>query len=227
MSQYPMEFQQSYGTMIIELQKPTRAMARSPVELWFDGHRVAVVYERYATISNEAMAQWSETCSSLCEMWRVFQWSYGTMIINFRWLEDSYCTMKFILKYKLSLMNTILFATHLVQLNLPDGNSTKPKSLPSPNRNSTLQSQIHFLRQTYRNRPLEPYRQFYPRCRPFHCKLVSTGHMTSGVLPYLTDNHYSESSRCCSASRAANFSFILPRLSLHAGNAVGFGRPIR
>jgi len=70
------------------------------------------------------------------------------MIINFRWLEDSYCTMKFILKYKLSLMNTILFATHLVQLNLPDGNSTKPKSLPSPNRNSTLQMQIHFLCKT-------------------------------------------------------------------------------
>jgi len=32
--------------------------------------------------------------------------------------------------------------------------------------------------------------------------------MTSGILPYLTDNHYSESSGSCSASRAANFSFI-------------------
>jgi len=150
------------------------------------------------------------------------------MIINFRWLEGSYCTIKFILKYKLSLTNTILLAARLVQLNSPDRNSTKPNSLPSPNRNSTLQSQIHFLRQTYRNRPLEPYRQFYPRCRPFHCKLVSIGHMTSGILPYLTDNdHYSESSGSCSASRAANFSFILPRFSLHAGNAVGFGRLIR
>jgi hypothetical protein len=54
------------------------------------------------------------------------------MIINFRWLEGSNCTIKFITKYKLSLMNTILLAAHLVQLN-------------SPNRNSTIQIQIYFL----------------------------------------------------------------------------------
>jgi len=176
-------------------------MARFPVELWYDGHRVAVVYESYGTISSGAMARWSQSCSSLRELWHDFQWSYGTMIINFQWLEGSYCTIKFILKYKLSLTNTILLAARLVQLHSPDRNSTKPNSLPSPNRNSTLQSHIHFLHQTYRNRPLEPYRQFYPRCRPFHCKLVSIGHMTSGILPYLTDNdHYSQSSGSCSAS---------------------------
>ena len=203
-------------------------MARFPVELWYDGHRVAVVDESYGTISSGAIVQSSQSCSSLRELWHDFQWSYGTMIINFRWLEGSYCTIKFILKYKLSLTNTILLAARLVQLNSPNRNSTKPNSLPSPNRNSTLQSQIHFLRQTYKNRPLEPYRQFYPRCRPFHCKLVSIGHMTSGILPYLTDNdHYSESSGSCSASRAANFSFVWLRFSLNARNAVGFGRLIR
>jgi len=133
------------------------------------------------------------------------------MIINFRWLEGRYCTIKFMQKYKLSVMNTSILAAQLVQLN-------------SPNHNSTLQSQIHFLRQTYRNRPLEPYRQFYPRCRPLHCKLVSTGYMTSGILSYLTDNdHHGESSGSCSASRAADFSFILSRFSSHAWNDVSFG----
>ena len=123
-------------------------MARFLVELWYNGHRVAVVYESYGAISSGAMVQWSQSCSSLRELWHDFQWSYGTMIINFRWLEGSYCTIEFILKYKLSLTNTILLAARLVQLNSPNRNSTKPTSLPSPNRNSTLQMQIHFLCKT-------------------------------------------------------------------------------
>jgi hypothetical protein len=137
------------------------------------------------------------------------------MIINVCWLECSYCMIKFILKYKLSLMSTILLLARPVQLTLP-------------NCNSTLQNQMHFLGQTYGNCPVEPYQQFYPRCHPFHYKLVSTGHMTSGILPYLTDpDHYSESSASCSASRDATFSFFLPRFQWHAGNAVSFGRLIR
>jgi len=91
-----------------------------------------------------------------------------------------------------------------------------------------LQNQIHFLRQTYGNRPLDHYRKIYPSFRPLHCKLVSTGHMNSGKLSYVTDDdHYSESSGYYSTRRAANFSFTSPRCSLDAGNAVGFGVHIR
>jgi len=49
--------------------------------------------------------------------------------------------------------------------------------------------------------------------------------MTSGILPYLTDNdHYSESSGSYRTSRVNNVCFILPRFSLHASNAVSFRR---
>jgi len=43
--------------MIIELRYSTRVMVQFPVELWYDGHRVAVVYENYGTISSGAKAQ--------------------------------------------------------------------------------------------------------------------------------------------------------------------------
>ena len=99
-------------------------MAQFPVQRRHDDHRVVVVYEGYGTISSGAMVQWSQRCSSLQELWHNFQWSYGTMVINFQWLEDSYCTIKFILKYKLSLTNTILLAARLVQFNSPNYNST-------------------------------------------------------------------------------------------------------
>ena len=111
-----------------------RPMAWIPVELWHNNHRVAVVYQSYGTMSSGAMVWWLQSCSSLQEL-HDFQWSYGTMIINFQCLDGSYYTIKFIVKYKHSLTNTILLAAHLVQLN-------------SPNRNSTLQNQTHFLCQT-------------------------------------------------------------------------------
>ena len=57
MAQWSMEFQRSYGTMIIELREITRAMARFPVELWYDGHGVAVVYESYGMMSSGDMAR--------------------------------------------------------------------------------------------------------------------------------------------------------------------------
>jgi len=43
--------------MIIELREITRAMARFPVELWYDGHGVAVVYESYGMMSSGDMAR--------------------------------------------------------------------------------------------------------------------------------------------------------------------------
>jgi len=45
------------------------AMAQFPVELWHDDHRVAVVYEGYCTISSGAMVRWSQSCSCLRELW--------------------------------------------------------------------------------------------------------------------------------------------------------------
>ena len=47
-------------------------------------NRVLVVYEGYGTISSGAMVQWSQSCSSLRELWHNFQWSYGTIIIELR-----------------------------------------------------------------------------------------------------------------------------------------------
>jgi len=136
-------------------------MARFPVELWYHGHRVAVLYESYGTISSGAMVPWSQSCRSLWELWHNFQWSYDTMIINIRWLEGNYWTMKFILRYKLSLTNTILLAAGQVQLN-------------SPNRNSRLQNQIHFLRQT-----VTPH---------YKSKLTSFAKPTETILSNLTGN---------------------------------------
>jgi len=49
--------QWSYGMMIIQLRLSTRVMVQFPVELWYNGHRVAVVYESNGTISSGAMAR--------------------------------------------------------------------------------------------------------------------------------------------------------------------------
>jgi hypothetical protein len=72
-----------------------RVVVELPVELWYNDHRVAVIYQ-----------------------------SYGTMFLTFWWLEGSYCTIYFILKYKLSPKNTILLTACQVQLNSPNCNST-------------------------------------------------------------------------------------------------------
>jgi len=53
------DFQLRYGTMILELRLSMRLMVHIPVELWYDGHRVAVVYESHGKISKGAMAQCS------------------------------------------------------------------------------------------------------------------------------------------------------------------------
>jgi hypothetical protein len=163
-SVYSPNVRMNYGTMVNGV----------PAEVSHDDYRVAVVYEGYGAITSGTMVRWSLSCSSLPELWHDFQWSYGTMIINFRWLAGSYCTIKCILKYKLSLTNTILLPAGLVQHNLPNGNSTKPKSLHSPNRNSTLQWQIHFLRQTVTPR--------------YKAKFTSFPKLTETVLSNLTGN---------------------------------------
>jgi len=49
--------QWSYGMMILQLRLSTRVMVQFPVELWYDGHRVAVVYKSNGTISGGAMAR--------------------------------------------------------------------------------------------------------------------------------------------------------------------------
>ena len=43
-------FQWSYGTMIIQLGWSTRVVVQFPVELCYDDHRFAVVYESYGTM---------------------------------------------------------------------------------------------------------------------------------------------------------------------------------
>jgi len=42
--------------MIIELRLSKRDMVQFPVELYYDGHRVTVLYESYGTISSGAIA---------------------------------------------------------------------------------------------------------------------------------------------------------------------------
>jgi hypothetical protein len=50
-------FQWSYDMMIIELRWSIRVIVQFLVELWYDGHRVVVVYKSNGTISGGAMAQ--------------------------------------------------------------------------------------------------------------------------------------------------------------------------
>jgi len=50
-------FHWSYDMMIIELRWSIRVIVQFPVELWYDGHRVVVVYKSNGTISGGAMAQ--------------------------------------------------------------------------------------------------------------------------------------------------------------------------
>ena len=52
------------------------------------------------------------------------------MILYFLWLQESYCIIKFTLKYTFSLANAVLSATGLVY---------------RPNRNPTLQTSIYSL----------------------------------------------------------------------------------
>ena len=86
---------------MMEVQYSTRVIVRFPVEPWCDDHRVAVVYE-----------------------------SYGPMLIDFWYLDGSYCTIQFTLKYKLSITNTLHLAARLVD---------------RANCNRTLQTQFHSL----------------------------------------------------------------------------------
>jgi len=54
--------------MIKELWELTRVLVEFPVGLRYDDHCVAVVYERYRTISSGAIVRWSQSYCSLQEL---------------------------------------------------------------------------------------------------------------------------------------------------------------